>query len=125
MNKRIKELWVAALRSGEYVQGKGNLRNIENRFCCLGVLCDLFIKENPTKARWQDGGSAYAIMLDDSGLSEYSWLPSVVINWAGLIGFGCGVRLKNHPSLAYCNDTSCLTFPQIADIIEKEISSDE
>lgn len=31
-----KALWVAALRSGEYKQGKGCLHN-DGKFCCLGV----------------------------------------------------------------------------------------
>lgn len=36
-----KARWVAALRSGEYRQGKSLLRDSEDRFCCLGVLADL------------------------------------------------------------------------------------
>lgn len=32
--------WVEALRSGEYQQGQGRLRDGDS-FCCLGVLCDL------------------------------------------------------------------------------------
>ena len=44
MKQEIKEKWVSALRSGEYKQGKEGLR-IYNEFCCLGVLCDLYIKE--------------------------------------------------------------------------------
>lgn len=41
MNKEVKAKWVAALRSGEYKQGKGRLKNINNEYCCLGVLCAL------------------------------------------------------------------------------------
>jgi hypothetical protein len=37
MNQVIKEKWVAALRSGEYKQTKGYLRN-KKGYCCLGVL---------------------------------------------------------------------------------------
>jgi hypothetical protein len=33
------EVWVEALRSGEYEQGGGRLRRGE-RYCVLGVLCD-------------------------------------------------------------------------------------
>lgn len=43
MNPEIKQKWVAALRSGKYVQGKGTLkRNNEDgtaKYCCLGVIC--------------------------------------------------------------------------------------
>lgn len=34
----FKEKWVAALRSGEYKQGTGYLKN-GNCYCCLGVAC--------------------------------------------------------------------------------------
>lgn len=33
--------WVAALRSGNYQQGQRVLRDENNGYCCLGVLCDL------------------------------------------------------------------------------------
>ena len=33
-----RRLWIDALRSGEYKQGKGALQN-GDRFCCLGVAC--------------------------------------------------------------------------------------
>lgn len=44
MNKELKQKWVAALRSGEYKQGKGKLlyhENGETSYCCLGVLCEV------------------------------------------------------------------------------------
>jgi len=39
MRKEIAD-WVAALRSGEYKQGRQML-NCDNQFCCLGVLCEV------------------------------------------------------------------------------------
>ena len=42
MDKRIKNKWLKALRSGEYEQGKGYLceagKDGTQKFCCLGVL---------------------------------------------------------------------------------------
>jgi hypothetical protein len=45
MNTKQKKIdlmkrWIAALRSGEYKQGKGQLIK-DGRYCCLGVLCDV------------------------------------------------------------------------------------
>lgn len=40
MKNVTREEWLAALRSGEYKQGRGVLKE-DGRFCCLGVLCDL------------------------------------------------------------------------------------
>ena len=41
MNQTIKTQWLQALRSDEYEQGIELLRSTEQRFCCLGVLCDI------------------------------------------------------------------------------------
>lgn len=36
--EKFKKDWVAALRSGKYEQGTGELYNVDhNRFCCIGV----------------------------------------------------------------------------------------
>jgi hypothetical protein len=40
MDAELKAKWVAALRSGEYRQGKHMLRD-GDRYCCLGVLCSI------------------------------------------------------------------------------------
>jgi hypothetical protein len=37
MNEQIKQRWIEALRSGEYEQTQGRLRD-ETGYCCLGVL---------------------------------------------------------------------------------------
>lgn len=38
MKPEIKERWIAALRSGEYEQGRGTLYEGGNKYCCMGVL---------------------------------------------------------------------------------------
>ena len=38
MTPELKAKWLAALRSGEYVQGTGHFEK-DRKFCCLGVLC--------------------------------------------------------------------------------------
>lgn len=44
MNQQIKTRWLEALQSGQYEQGQDYLNRF-NKFCCLGVLCDLYLKE--------------------------------------------------------------------------------
>lgn len=47
----IKKKWVAALRSGDYKQGAGNLcKNMSPRHCCLGVLADIV---DPERNTWE------------------------------------------------------------------------
>jgi hypothetical protein len=38
MDPKLKADWVAALRSGDFQQTRGNLES-DGGFCCLGVLC--------------------------------------------------------------------------------------
>lgn len=40
MDAELKTKWIAALRSGKYRQGTGQLfKNSTDEHCCLGVLC--------------------------------------------------------------------------------------
>jgi hypothetical protein len=41
MKAELKQKWIAALSGGQYQQGSGVLRDKHDRFCCLGVLCDV------------------------------------------------------------------------------------
>jgi hypothetical protein len=77
LRPEVKAKWVAALRSGEYTQGKNSLRNIDDSFCCLGVLCDLYSKE--TGQPWDRGCIRnYAFMNAEIDL------PNKVREWAAL-----------------------------------------
>lgn len=50
MKQELKDKWIAALRSGEYQQGRAQLYDeATGAFCCLGVLCkvaDIAISED-------------------------------------------------------------------------------
>lgn len=77
MNAEIKAKWTAALRSGDYQQGKGSL-NDQGKFCCLGVLCDLAVKDEVIGAP----------VIDEYGTASYAdntaYLPAEVMEWAGV-----------------------------------------
>jgi hypothetical protein len=78
MNKRVKTKWLKALRSGKYKQGRGQLRTPDDRFCCLGVLCDLYAKE--TGVSWEGNGED-----DDYEIcGDTGFLPQVIQEWAGV-----------------------------------------
>lgn len=94
MNEQVKKMWVDALRSGEYKQGQNVLHAFnsvgEERFCCLGVLCDIAVKHNVV-ARSGEAKRNFPPIdnLQTAGFS-YGWqsamvdLPVEVIEWAGL-----------------------------------------
>lgn len=107
MNKTIRDEWVARLRSGEYEQGRGNLR-YEDKFCCLGVLCDLAADHGIIPKERRDTRNYYKI-TNPSAL-----LPSPVYRWAevSMVGEYAG------GSVARDNDEG-KTFAEIADIIER------
>lgn len=111
MNKRVKQLWIEALRSGEYSQTKSVLRDTYG-FCCLGVLCDLHRIE--TEGDWatsEDGGYYYG--------HQAEVMPIEVMEWAGLQSANPDVD-DDDTSLAGLNDDG-LPFSQIADLIEQQL----
>lgn len=128
MNADIKSKWVEALRSGDYMQGQDYLLDIEglegNRYCCLGVLCDLYAQAHElefsesTRERFKDCNP------DGSSME----LPSLkVIEWAGLTAHDPMVEYSKDDeddegkwSLSHINDSGH-TFKQIADVIEAQL----
>lgn len=117
MNKDVKAKWLEALRSGEYEQGRSYLRSDDNKFCCLGVLCEIAV---------QDG------VIDEASLSKYgtyrydgwyeSALPEKVQDWSGVdstLGRFADAAGSRDGALAFINDDGA-TFDEIADIIESE-----
>ena len=74
MKKEIADLWANALESGEYKQTDGQLRH-GDKFCCLGVLCNLHAQTHPEIASKQK---------DDSYMKQDEFLPKTVMKWAGI-----------------------------------------
>jgi hypothetical protein len=112
MNPQIKQKWVSALRSGDYQQTKGRLRK-EDKFCCLGVLCDLYAKENNVEWNLANNGHNYEFQ------HMVKFLPRSVVEWADLEY--CNPPVNDEEStLANLNDSGS-TFEQIADVIEHQL----
>jgi hypothetical protein len=131
MNPEIKTRWVAALRSGDYAQGSGVLYNPDqNQYCCLGVLCDLAVRDGI--ARRDDAGlSAVYRDIDRPSDASFEHLPQAVARWAGLPNtdpdvthakdYGYGGGLRDTPnSLSSWNDSGT-PFAVIADLIEDQL----
>jgi hypothetical protein len=131
MDESVKQEWVEALRFGDYEQGTGALHetNRTDRFCCLGVLCDLY-QDSTGKGEWQESSvedSDCYHFTTPNGRSK-SVLPEDVREWAGL-NRSRGVVLQpadlpddnSAPhSLSSLNDAN-YSFDEIADIIEQNL----
>ena len=136
MNPEIKAKWVAALRSGQYQQGKGYLKrwdadDLTPSHCCLGVLCEIAKAEGVDVSESKldsaaAGMSAYAMFGKDS-----QTLPDVVQRWAGLGSTNPYIPYdhedRNMWTLAELNDggdnhdAEEHTFNDIADLIEEHL----
>lgn len=141
LKPEVKEKWLAALRSGEYKQGYEYLHikgKDQDTFCCLGVLCDLYVKTGG-EIEIKGKGECHP-HLESVGAVVYDGrsgaLPTRVKNWAfdtaaevhGMVSFRnpIGVRAENDRydgwcSLGYLNDTKRYPFDKIADVIEEHL----
>lgn len=111
LDKDAKDVWIAALRSGEFKQGAGKLKHGNQngtRYCCLGVACEIFpgLKGNGSVGH-------PATFLDDESCAAL------------------GLTYEDMEQLAALNDGDFYTvdgekypkhnFNQIADIIEERL----
>lgn len=110
MLNEVAKKWVAALRSGTYKQGRLKLRDREDNYCCLGVLCDLAVKEGVIPAPVLTFWSSFSYQ------EETGSLPVEVRDWAGLKT--CAGSFDNK-SLMELNDFR-IPFVEIAAIIKSE-----
>jgi hypothetical protein len=123
MKPGIKARWIERLRSGKYKQGIETLHNPKNdRFCCLGVLCEMAVEDGIIKKRISAGRTVYGEQL--------SLLPTSVMRWAGVDGPYADVILDEADQrrlgvdravvdLAFLNDSPRKRFKTIARVIEK------
>jgi len=112
MNAEVKQLWVAALRSGAFVQGRDALFPTGGGHCCLGVLCELHARHTCCTFSRLDGY-----------LGESETLPGAVRAWAGLSTPDPTVATSDTSvlKLSTANDDLQLSFSQLADVIEKQL----
>lgn len=137
------EKWIRALRSGDYEQDTSTLHGYyrpdatkpgKDRFCCLGVACDLYQVEVGDLDRSMPSGtigSDTTVTYND----ESSYLPEQVAEWLGLSntdGKFTGepqslddifnpehTLLVEATSLVDLNDNGA-SFAEIASVIERE-----
>jgi hypothetical protein len=114
MSDDLVKKWVAALRSGEYKQGKGYLKYVEGGktlYCCLGVLCEL---TGPGVVEKREYGEPILDRICTKWNEQSCLLPESVKNAAGLYSdcgsFDGGVLMN-------LNDSG-IPFNEIADLIE-------
>lgn len=124
MHPEIKVIWLEALRSGLYKQGKSLLKcentQGELEYCCLGVLSDIAVKHGVVSVSRdvilnQDGSRGYTF-----GDNSRAALPPEVAEWSGVDGVFGDLSFPYdgvYSDLAGMNDAG-KPFDLIADVIE-------
>lgn len=120
-----RKTWAAALRSGKYLQGKNTLHMIDaegnDRFCCLGVACELAVAAGiiapaePLDQPARADGSRVLLYDGEGGI-----LPTRVCQWLGLPDPRGLTSYSPRASLTALNDEEDWTFEQIAELIDAE-----
>ncbi|MER7445061.1 hypothetical protein [Micromonospora avicenniae] len=109
-------MWLDALRSGDYQQANGVLRD-GDAFCCLGVGCDLAVK-NGVIPEPMFTGARYVYGIPGEDMNGWT-LPRAVQEWLGLNAPNPDITVDGYTSdVAWHNDERGLTFAQIADALE-------
>jgi hypothetical protein len=131
MNPERKAKLVAALRSGEYKQTQGCLRQ-DDSFCCLGVATDLYIKDTDD-GEWENhNNSTLYTFKNEREWEKYSLVKSIK-DYFGFRDYDPEIETLFYRggekayldyqvgsvrvTLASLNDSG-FTFDQIADVIE-------
>lgn len=118
MNAELKTKWIEALRSGEYIQGTGELCSLDPRghaeHCCLGVLAEI--------------AGVDRMRLVDKDYLDKVGLESILGEWNGdrfvlYQAEDSATHTTTQRKLAAMNDTGH-DFPVIADWIDANVPTD-
>lgn len=119
MDSGLKKQWVDALRSGSYRQSTGYLRDdIDNGFCCLGVLCEILVEKERLERvdigyNYVGSGNRNADMRTELDLDLRLELGLDMLVWDG-----DGNRSELQARLINLNDVDKADFNKIADYLE-------
>jgi len=102
-----------ALESEEWKQDRYTLKSQDDSFCCLGVVCELYIRKYK-KGEWIEletgtDPAEISFRLEEDTYTEY--LPDSLTKSLGLTE-------SQVKELARCNDQSRMSFKEIANVIK-------
>lgn len=115
MKADIAKLWIDALTSGEFQQDTLALKG-DTGHCCLGVLCELYMKDTGM-GHWEEslGVIGHGFKTERMKSPSFSHLPEEVLEWAGMQSSEGAVH---DTTLVILNDRDHVPFDKIAKIIE-------
>ncbi len=116
------EAWLAALESGEYIQGKRALRNPDNTFCCLGVACDVARKRgvNLVWNTFEGGLELSGLGLAQETHFENEVLPGPLMSYFGLDSANPPITIRGNLADTSAFNDWVITFSEIAAALRAE-----
>lgn len=120
MNQRVKELWIKALKSGEFKQCRGHLAK-DDKYCALGVLSVLALLEGVCTFDEVDGVGKFDNRKFSLSFNVMKWADIAQDHERFLDPLEHDVLLILHKritSIQELNDKG-KTFKELAIIIEK------
>jgi hypothetical protein len=99
--RAYRNFLLEALESGEYKQGKGRLRKTDDSFCCIGVACDIFDKQENQQGWLNCNTTSFRYMTSTTVAPEF------VLN-------EYQISEKTQHRMILWNDNEGLTFTEIA-----------
>ena len=131
MKSKYKQQWLAALRSGEFQPCREAMRLVDKggqeRFCVLGVLAELVLRECPAQFKWKRFGK------DAAGNTRFDLCPNSGrpgMRWWRAVERKLGLRLFSDAEIVYrgeshtlaeLNDDLRIEFDEAADLIEAQL----
>jgi hypothetical protein len=122
MDKRIKKLWINALRSGEFKQGRGFLEK-NGCYCALGVLSALALVEGICTYEEINGLGTFDKRKINLSFNIMKWADIAQDNERYLIPSEHGVIVKFQgkvTTIMELNDKG-MSFKRLATIIERHL----
>lgn len=108
MNQQeLRQQWYDALKSDKYKQGRNYLRTMDDKYCCLGVACDLIDPDDWHTQMSRTGNSVYSY----ENLHSTAYMPMHIARLYGL-------TTEEQEILGGMNDYGS-TFDEIAEEIKR------
>ena len=100
-NLVLRNRWIEALWNEEYEQGYSNFRSLDDKFCVLGVLCDLYDSDQWVEQEHRYTWKTYA-----------SFMPREISN-------SVGMHLDGWTRLIICNDSKKMKFKEMVEHMKR------
>ncbi len=110
MDPAYKQRWLEGLRSGKYTQGRQALRSSDDKYCVLGVLCDI-----SSEGEWEE--------RPERPGNYYYHIGKSYANGSLPFELQLKAKLSTHFAwvLIHMNDSEGVDFAKIADYIEEKL----